>query len=284
MKALLPLAFAAGLLASAQAAPACSAPQPAGDPRIRSVVYDPQQVVRVVGVFRTATQIVLGPNENVLHAALGDSTAWEVVAEKNIVFIKPKARRAPTNLIVTTALPAGDTRTYTFELVPRDGPTRRDTPDTYFVVRFRYPQDEKAAAVTAVSAAEAALQAKVLELKLERGVLEGPRNLAYQVQGAAALQPSEVSDNGRFTVMRFPAGQAVPTVYAVTPQGTESLVPFDVRGEFVVIHATGAQFRLRRGTDLLCIYNLAPDPYGARTDTHTAAPDVERTDKEGRQP
>jgi type IV secretion system protein VirB9 len=283
MRPRLPLALAAALLLGAPPARALGAP-PAADPRIRSVDYDPQQVVRVAGVFRTATQIVFGAGESVLHAALGDSTGWEVVAEKNIVFIKPKARRAPTNLIVTTTLPAGRTRSYTFELVARAGPTRRDSPNTDFVVRFRYPQDARAAALAVVSAAEAALQRKVLDLKLERGVLEGPRNLAYEVQGAAALQPSEVSDNGRFTVMRFPAGQALPAVYAVTPQGAESLVPFDVRGEFVVIHATGARFRLRRGADLLCIYNLAPTPDGARPPTHTAAADVERTDKEARQP
>jgi type IV secretion system protein VirB9 len=115
-------------------------------------------------------------------------------------------------------------------------------------------------------------------------VLEGPRNLAYEVQGSAALQPSEVSDNRRFTVMRFPAGQAIPAIYTVTPDGTESLVPFDVRGEFVVIHATAKLFRLRRGKDLLCIYNDANDPYGVTLGTHTAAPDVDRTDKGARTP
>ncbi len=255
----------------------------AADPRVSTVDYDPQQVVRLVGVFRTATQILLGSGENVLHAALGDATAWDVVVEKNIVFIKPKARAEPTNLIVTTATARGEIRNYTFELSAREGPSARETPDTYFVVRFRYPSDEHANAVAAVSAAEAALRQRMLDLKLERGVLEGPRNLAYEVQGAQSLQPSEVSDNGRFTVMRFPAGQAIPAIYAVTPQGTESLIPFDVRGEFVVVHATSQRFRLRRGQDLLCIYNLGPDPDGARVNegrgANTSAPDVERTDQ-----
>ena len=69
MKTLLPLAFAAALVAGP--ALALDTPHPgAADPRIRTVDYDPQQVVRVVGVFRTATQIVLAPDETVLHAAL----------------------------------------------------------------------------------------------------------------------------------------------------------------------------------------------------------------------
>ena len=45
------------------------------DPRIKVVDYDPWQVVRVVGVFRTATQIQLGEDETILHVALGDTTS-----------------------------------------------------------------------------------------------------------------------------------------------------------------------------------------------------------------
>jgi type IV secretion system protein VirB9 len=131
-----------------------------------------------------------------------------------------------------------------------------------------------------VSAAEQALQRKILQLKLDRGVLDGARNLAYQVQGATAIAPSEVSDNGRFTVLRFPGQQAVPAIYTVTPDGSESLVSFDVRGEFVVIHQTAAQFRLRRGRDVLCIFNEAYRPHGSPTGTQTSAPDVDRTLKD----
>ena len=94
-----------------------------------------------------------------------------------------------------------------------------------------------------------------------------------------SLPPSEVSDNGLFTVMRFPAGQAIPAVYEVTPDGTESLVPFDVRGEFVVVHDIARQFRLRRGRDVLCIYNEGPPSDGVDLGTNTASPEIDRTDK-----
>jgi type IV secretion system protein VirB9 len=78
--------------------------------------------------------------------------------------------------------------------------------------------------------------------------------------------------------MRFPGGEAVPAIYQVTPEGAESLIPFDVRGEFVVIHGTARMFRLRRGRDVLCIYNDGYAPFGVNLGTHTASPDVERTD------
>jgi type IV secretion system protein VirB9 len=253
------------------------------DPRIKIVDYDPWAVVKVTGVFRTATQILLGPDEAILHVALGDATGWDVAAEKNILFVKPKAARPPTNLIVTTSR-GGETRNYTFELSTRAGSSARTTPDTVFGLRFRYPQDEKAAIAAAVTAQTAELERRIVDLKLDRAVVEGRRNLNYGVQGAAALQPSEVSDNGRFTVMRFPANQQVPAIYQVESSGTESLIPFDVRGEFVVVHAVVRQLRLRRGRDVLCIYNQAFEPYGVKPATGTVAPDVQRTEQGASKP
>src|SRR3990167_3074564 len=114
-------AIMAALLLSATppAALALDAPKAGpSDPRIKVVDYDPWAVVKVVGVFRTATQILLGEDETILHVALGDATGWDVVAEKNILFAKPKAPRGPTNLIVTTSRATG-TRNYTFELYTR---------------------------------------------------------------------------------------------------------------------------------------------------------------------
>lgn len=246
----------------------------AADPRIKTVDYDPQQVVRIVGVFRTATQIRFGADETILHVALGDTSGWEVAPETNILFAKPTTARAPTNLIVTTRASDGETRHYTFELAARGG---RASADAFFVVQFRYPAAEKLRLEKALSAEAQALEQRVLQLKLERGVLEGPRNLAYEMQGSAAIAPSEVTDNGRFTVLRFPGAQPVPAVYVVSPDGSEALVPFDVRGQFLVVHQTAAQLRLRKGREVLCIFNLAHQSAGRPTGTSTAAPDVDRT-------
>lgn len=263
----------------APAAQALDSPHPGpSDPRIKTVDYDPWAVVKITGVFRTATEILLGDDETILHVALGDTTGWDVAAERNILFIKPKAPRGPTNLIVTTAR-AGGMRTYAFELSTRAGPSTRKTTDTVFGLRFRYPADETAKAAAGVAADASALAQKVLDLKLERAVVEGPRNLNYAVQGASSLQPSEVSDNGRFTVLRFPANQPLPTLFSVESSGTESLVPFDVRGEFVVVHAVVRELRLRRGREVLCLFNQAFEPYGRSAGTGTTAADVQRTDK-----
>ncbi len=69
--------------------------------------------------------------------------------------------------------------------------------------------------------------------------------------------------------------------FAVNPDGSESIVPFDVRDEFVVIHGVFAQLRLRRGREVLCVFNEAPDFYGRDPKTGTASSIVERTPIQG---
>jgi len=254
------------------------------DPRVRWVEYNDHQVYRVVGTFRSATQILLGPDETIEHVALGDTVSWEVAVAGHILFLKPRERAGPTNLIITTSRGGGELRNYAFELVARAGGISQATPNTFFQVRFRYPNDERERA-SRISATQdamrlAAIEAAAVKGALDRGVIEGPRNLAYKVQGSAALQPSEVSDNGQFTVLRFPANREIPAIYLVRPDGTETLVPFDVRDEFVVVHAVAGQLRLRRGSEVLCIYNQAPPAWGVDYGTNTGSPHVDRTMRE----
>ncbi|ACG78764.1 type IV secretory pathway, VirB9 component [Phenylobacterium zucineum HLK1] len=276
------LILVASLLGAAPAVAASPPKTPASDPRIRTVDYDPQQVMRIVGVHRTATQVLFGSDETIQHVALGDTSSWEVAAEGSILFIKPTSLRAPTNLLVTTATSTGETRNYVFELSARSGSSARTAPGTTFVLRVRHPQQDQARLVGALAAETRALEQRLLTLKLERGAIEGTRNLSYALQGSRAIAPSEVSDNGRFTVLRFPGAQAIPGLFVVTPDGSEALAPFDVRGEFVVVHQTAPQLRLRRGREVLCIHNLAWSPRGPRLTTGTAAPQVDRILKEQR--
>lgn len=250
------------------------------DPRVKFVDYEETQVYRIVGTFRTATQIVLSEDERIQHVALGDTVSWEVAVAGHILFLKPRERAGPTNLIVTTSR-GGVLRSYAFELTARSGPITGRNGHAYFQVRFRYPRDD-AARAERLRAAQIAMQAAALEAQAVRGaldhaVIEGPRNMNYKVQGSSELQPSEVSDNGQFTVLRFPANREVPAIYLVRPDGFETLVPFDVRDEFVVVHLVARQLRLRRGGEVLCIYNQAPEPYGVDHGTNTGSPHVERT-------
>lgn len=242
------------------------------DARMREIAYAPGEVYRVAGAFRTATQIVFSPEETIRHAAIGDSVAWEVAAEGSVLFLKPRERHQTTNLLVVTDR-AGQARHYAFELVARDPGARASIA---YQIRFLYPDDEQARAAAGLAEAADFAEQRLVSLELQQGAIHGPRNLAYSVQGDVRLQPSEVSDNGRFTVLRFPGAQSIPAIFEVGEDGGERLIPYDVRGEFVVIHGTARGLRLRRGAAVLCIFNDAYDPRGAAVPGGTASPTVER--------
>lgn len=270
----LALSFSLGVLALAGPVLAQETP----DARMREVVYAPGEVYRVAGAFRTATQIVFSPEETIRHAAIGDSLAWEVAAEGSVLFLKPRERHQTTNLLVVTER-AGQTRHYAFELVARDPGARTSVA---YQIRFLYPDDDQARAAAGLARAADLAEERLVSLELQQGAIQGPRNLAYSVQGDSRLQPSEVSDNGRFTLLRFPGAQALPAIFAVGEDGGERLIPYDVRGEFVVIHGTARGLRLRRGASVLCIFNEASDPRGAATASGTASATVVRDLTRGR--
>src|SRR3546814_17105911 len=48
------------------------------DPRVKFVEYQETQVYRIVGPFRTATQVVLGADETLETVTHGDTVSWEV--------------------------------------------------------------------------------------------------------------------------------------------------------------------------------------------------------------
>lgn len=246
------------------------------DHRVREVNYSDQNVIAIRSAYRTATQIEFAQGEVIKFVAMGDTVSWEVAPAENSLFIKPRERAGGTNLIVVTDY-AGQKRNYTFAL---SAVTNSRVAQTYFKVRVRYPEQDAAALREATArrqlAQVLAQQNGAMKAALDLGVLEGARNLNYTVQGASAIQPSEVTDNGQFTVLRFPNQREIPAIFTVNPDGSEATASFDVRDEFVVIHGVFRELRLRRGKVVLCIYNDSPSFYGRDPKTDTASEVVGR--------
>lgn len=246
------------------------------DPRVRTVVYDPMNVVDITGVIRAATEVEFAPTETIEKVAGGDSTSWQVAPAGNLMFLKPTQPLPPSNLVVVTRRADGSHRSYVFELTVRDGDMSRNTPQTFFKVLFRYPADEAAARQAQLEKDAQANARRQTDARLDVDYFYGVRNWAYTAQGAAALQPAEVSDNGQVTVFRFPGNTEAPVIYEVKADGTESIVPRTTRGELIVVDAVARQFRIRAGSQVLCIFNRRYDPTGQHQNTGTVSPDVVR--------
>lgn len=248
------------------------------DSRVRFVNYQPFNITRVVGTLRSSVQVEFASDEEIAHVALGNSVAWEVAPAGNILFLKPRENQPVTNISVVTTRRDGSTRSYQMELTVRDGSVEAGQ-NTYFYVKFRYPEDE--AAFRRQQAASRALvaQAKDADNVLALHEAYGPRNWRYSAQGSQALEPQSVYDNGKITTFAFVGNQEMPAIYMENSDGSESLVPKSVDDNLIMVHAISRKFILRRGKDVLCVFNEAYDRVGINPDTNTTSPSVERVVK-----
>ncbi len=245
------------------------------DARMRMVAYDPFNVVKINGVIRASTQVVFSEDEEIAHVAIGDSVSWEVAPAGNILFLKPRERHPPTNLQVVTTRRDGRKRSYQFELSIAES----SLGESYFMVRFAYPGDEIERRRIEAAARGAEREGASIEQAFDFSRASGVRNWRFSAQGSIDLEPEAVFDDGKETTFRFAGNREIPAIYTIASDGSESLVPKDVRGELVTVHATAREFRLRKGGDVLCVYNEAFDPVGVNPGTRTMSPGVARLPK-----
>lgn len=249
------------------------------DARVRDVAYEDGQVYQLTMAMRSAGQVVFSEGETIENIAVGDALTWEVAPSGHILFVKPRDRAEPTNMIVTTRNAAGRVRSYHFQVSTNVSSSAEYSGATY-AMRFTYPEElrimEQARAAAMLQAQAMAVEAQAIELSLDAALSGGPRNLQYSLTGPEAIAPSEITDNGIATVLRFPRGRPVPAIFKVLPDGTEAIVNFSVRGEFVIVHEVVSQLRLRMGNSLVCIWNDGPVQNSGDTSSGTVSPDVVR--------
>ncbi|MET3527730.1 TrbG/VirB9 family P-type conjugative transfer protein [Phenylobacterium koreense] len=231
MKRTLALAAVSAVLAATPALAVTPRPGP-GDPRIHVVDYDPEAVVELhVGLGYQLT-VEFDQGERIENVAIGDSLGWQVTPNRraNLLFLKPMAQRPATNMTVITNL-----RRYNFELGLRPRAAARTAP---FTVRFLY-----APPAIAFVAPPPPPPPPV------------ERNTAYSYQGSTKTLPVKVFDDGQDTYFAFRAGEDMPAIFAVDPDGGEAVVNTRQRDGYVVIDRVARGFVLRRGSEVTRIYN-----------------------------
>jgi type IV secretion system protein VirB9 len=250
------------------------------DSRVRFVDYDPYNVVQVVGSLRSSVQVEFSSDEEIAHVALGNTVAWEVAPAGHILFLKARENQPLTNLQVVTTRRDGSKRSYQLELTTREGQVGTGS-GTFFYVKFRYPGDEAEARRLAAAAQAEGAQARHADTVLAAHERFGPRNWRYSAQGSGAIEPASVYDNGKVTTLTFAGNAEVPAIYIVNSDGSESLVPKSVEGNLVLVHAIAPKLVLRRGGDVLCLFNEGWTPEGINPGSGTTSPSVVRQVRTG---
>src|SRR5580704_16616845 len=265
------LAFAATLalvLGNSGWANADSVPmRGSADSRIRTVLYSPDEVVRLYGFVGYALDLEFASDEVFVGLSAGDPEAVTYSAHENVLTLRPKAASSQMNLTVST-----NKHRYYFEYRIAERSMGRFADEAMYAVRFMYP------------ASPAAKESLTPEQRVARDLAlaqrNRPRNVDYWFCGNAAIKPIAASDDGVQTRLNFAVTAELPAVFVNNDDGSESLLNFNMDEGDVVIHRVAPRFIVRRGRLTGCIVNKHFVGGGERLDSGTIAPEVTRERKE----
>ena len=229
---------------------ATASPLLAKDARLATRLFDPDAVVRVEGKMGVQASIAFAEDERIENVAIGDSNSWQVTPNKraNLLFVKPLAVKAQTNMTVVT-----DRRTYFFDLVSGTAAA------PLYVLRFTYPDEPKPVQAAATTPALTAEESQVLAAKgADQPVDPATLNFAWRSKGKAGLLPARVYDDGMATYLQWSASTPIPAIQIRDEAGTEGPVNFAVRGDVIVIDGVPRLIVLRSGKDFATIENAGP--------------------------
>ena len=230
---------------------AARAPQPLlSDSRVREIIYDPNQVYELTGVYGYATTVEFAPGEKILNTAVGDTIGWEIKKFRNHLVLKPVEDNARTNLTVTT-----NSRVYYFRLTGS-----KNINNVTFAVRFVYPgqpSDKQTDGDDATASGDPAFAPPRLV------------NRNYKVSGdERQFGLQSVGDDGQFTYFLFKADKAKPNVYTVEDDGTEARPNVRREGPYLVVEQMANGFSLRDGDRVLCVARDTSASTSATTGAH----------------
>lgn len=234
-------ALLAGAILSSQAIPpalAADISQPVvSDSRVKTFVYNENEVYTILTQFGYQTNIEFGRGEEIQTISVGDRVSWQIIPAGRRLFIQTLNDSAATNLTVVT-----DRRAYQFDLQSTSH-TRGNEDRLVYVARFYYP-DEDWDQPQPVEA-PAALLAPAAETQY---------NFNYTYSGPDAIAPVKIFDDGAMTYFQFPAGQT-PTIARVGADQYEVPVQARMQGGYHVVPGTAGQFALRSGDQVVCVFN-----------------------------
>lgn len=231
------------------------------DARMRTVDYDPAQVVRLSTVAATALVVTFGAGEKVSAVAVTDSKNLSAMPRENFLFLKSRDVLPAQPVIVLTKGPRG-VRRYVFEVEAISA--ARQTAEQraiYYSVEFHYPGRPSQARLSTPAAppTPAARAAWLHRVKMQRARAAQLAALRARTpiapKGAqAGARKSPVAASAVVVAYR-PASPPVPASnFRYVAQGDRELSPARVYD-----NGTSTHFYFPPNTRMPAIFRITPD-------------------------
>jgi type IV secretion system protein VirB9 len=227
------------------------------DSRIRTIVYNPNEVFQLKFHYGFQSFIEFAPDEDIEIISLGEAFPWKITPIGKRLFIRPIQIDITTNMTIITTK-----RTYQFEILGLAYDDRANE-DLVYSIRFFYPDKEikkpkmggiAGGSLNASGEGTINVREGFALNNIDRGDIV---NFNYTMAGRGpSIIPIKVFDDGKATYFQFARNNTlIPTFSLVDMYGNETKLDYYMDGDYVVVHAVGVQFALRNGKELLCIFN-----------------------------
>lgn len=244
------------------------------DSRIRTLVYNPNEVYELKFYYNYQSFIEFSEDEEIEMISIGEAFAWRLTPAGKRLFVRPLEIAAHTNMTIIT-----NKRTYHFDIRSDEFNGKADE-DLVYTVRFFYPQIGQPLPIPPqLVVPNVAKKVEPVAPAQERFVIKTPTppanvtepipglisrnpegvelNFDYSLAGKSDnIVPLKVYDNGSETYFQFANDNLViPSINSVDAAGGEQPLTYVIRDNYVVVPVITRQLTLRLADSLLCIYN-----------------------------
>jgi type IV secretion system protein VirB9 len=213
---------------------ACSTAAQAADNRIRTLAYDPDAIVKILGKAGIQSTIEFAADERIENVAVGDSSAWQITPNRraSLLFVKPLTAHSRTNMTVVT-----DRRTYMFDLVSGE---KAAAP--MYALKFSYPNEKPS-----LTASKPVQQAAATSPQQQAVMTAEKLHFDWNKKGNGKLLPARVFDDGGSLYLAWDKETPLPAILTVSEDRREGPVNYRMSGEYIVVSPIPQNLVLRYG-------------------------------------
>ena len=253
------------------------------DSRIKTFVYNANEVFAITTHYGYQSNIEFGPKEQIDTISVGDRVSWQIIPTGNRLFIRAIDENSRTNMTVVTNL-----RAYQFDLRSSSADAVFGSEELTYVVRFYYPDASNLTAYVPPSNAQpyvpTVMAAPVAPVMVPRpmpmaampvtmpvttaptvrpasprpaaaAASQGPINYQYTYSGPSDIAPTKIYDDGKTTYFKI-GNRVSPQVSIVTASGETVQVPSRrISDGVVAVDAVAPRFALSQAGRQVIVYN-----------------------------
>jgi type IV secretion system protein VirB9 len=232
------------------------------DSRIKTLVYNANEVFTITTHYGYQSNIEFGAKEVIETVSVGDRVAWQIIPSGRRLFIRAQEENAHTNMTVVTNL-----RAYQFDLRSSTSDAVYGSEELTYVVRFYYPEEHGGIMPAsympppAPIASAPVMQAPIMPVStgaiptMAAPVAASGYNYRYTFSGPNQVAPVKIYDDGRSTYFKFTSA-AAPQFSVITAKGEELAVPAHrVEPNIYAVDVVASRFSLRNNGSQVIVYN-----------------------------